>query len=304
MLLVVASTNGSIGIGEAMRTVKAGGSAVDAVEIGIRMVEDNAGDHGVGYGGYPNLLGEVELDAAIMDGRSLAAGAVGAMRGHRHPISVAREVMEKLPHVFLVGLGAERFAREMEFEPCDLLTEEARQAWAQLVADLSTEDLGPLAERTDLWKWVDSAEKRAKSRGTVDFIARDIRGDICAGVSTSGLRGKYPGRVGDSPIIGAGLYADNRYGAAACAGMGEMAIRACTAHSVVLYLRTGLSLAEAGRQAMADLHHLNLPYPMGLIAMDQNGDHAGFSNSEDRTYVYMTGDMNQPEEVPRILVRR
>jgi beta-aspartyl-peptidase (threonine type) len=224
------------------------------------------------------------------------------MRGHRHPISVARKVMEKLPHVFLVGSGAERFAREMGFERCDLVTEQTRQAWTQLVADLSPEDLGPLAERTDLWKWVSLAERRERARGTVDFIARDIRGDICAGVSTSGLRGKYPGRVGDSPIIGAGLYADNRHGAAACAGMGEMAIRACTAHSVVFYLRMGLSLAEAGRQAMEDLHHLNLPYPMGLIAMDRNGGHGGFSNTEDRSYIYMTGDMNEPEEMSRTLV--
>jgi beta-aspartyl-peptidase (threonine type) len=136
----------------------------------------------------------------------------------------------------------------------------------------------------------------------VDFIAQDVDGDVCAGVSTSGLRGKYPGRVGDSPIIGAGLYADNRYGAVACAGVGEMAMRTCTAHSVVAYMSMGLSLREAGRRAMVDLHHLALPRPMGFIVVDRNGHHAGFSNIEGRTYVYMTGDMDEPKEVPRTLI--
>jgi beta-aspartyl-peptidase (threonine type) len=302
MLLVVASTNGSVGIGQAMCTLQGGGSAVDAVEIGIRTVEDNASDHGVGFGGYPNLLGEVELDAAIIDGRTLEAGAVGAMRGFRHPISVARRVMEQLPHVFLVGPGAERFAGEMGFESCDLLTAEAHQSYLQLMSDLSTEDLGPMAQRRDLWRWTSFTEEHERSRGTVDFIAQDAAGDICAGVSTSGLRGKYPGRVGDSPIIGAGLYADNRYGAAACVGMGEMAIRACTAHSAVVYLRMGLSLSDAGQKAMEDLDHLDLPYPMGLIVMDPNGGHAGFSNAENRTYIYMTGDMDEPAVMPRTLI--
>ena len=302
-MIIVASTNGLIGIEESMHVLRAGGSVVDAVEIGIRRVEDNPDDHGVGYGGYPNLLGQVELDAGIMGGRTLAAGAVGAMQGYRHPISVAREVMEKLPHVFLVGPGAECFAREMDFEPCDLLTEEARQTLAQRLADLSPEDLGPLAERSDLWKWVSLAERHARSRGTVDFIAQDSHGDICVGVSTSGLLGKYPGRVGDSPIIGAGLYADNRYGAAACVGMGEMAIRACTSHSVVFYLKMGLSLVEAGWQAIKDLDDLKITRPMSIIVMDQHGAHAGFSNQEDRTYIYMTGDMDEPEEVVRTYVK-
>jgi beta-aspartyl-peptidase (threonine type) len=303
MLLVVASTNGSVGIRQAMCTLKGGGSAVDAVEIGVRSVEDNATDHGVGFGGYPNLLGEVELDAAIVDGRTLDAGAVGAMRGYRHSISVARRIMERLPHVFLVGPGAERFAREMGFTPCDLLTDEAHQSHLQLVEDLSTEELGPMAQRSDLWRWASLIEERERSRGTVVFLAQDVHGDICAGVSTSGLRGKYPGRVGDSPVIGAGLYADNRYGAAACVGMGEMAIRTCTAHSVVVYLRMGLSLDDAGRQAMEDLHYLDLPYPMGLIVMDPDGGHAGFSNHEHRTYIYMTGDMDEPAEIPRTFIR-
>ena len=305
-MIVVASTNGIVGIKESMRLLEAGGSAVDAVEAGIRLVEANADDHSVGYSGYPNLLGQVELDASIMDGRDLAAGAVGAVQGYRHPISVARKVMENLPHVFLVGQGAGRFAAEMGFERCDLLTEEAREAWEQrLRADMSEETLKQLAERPDLWKWVEITADPNRAKGTVNFIAQDSQGNICAGASTSGWAWKYPGRLGDSPIIGAGIYADNRCGAAACTGMGEMAIRASTARSVVLYLKIGMSLAEAGRQAMEDLNDLGGRYlsRMNFIALDQDGHHAGFSNAEDGSYIYVTDGMDEPEEVQRTYVR-
>lgn len=305
-MIVVASTNGIVGIKESMRLLEAGGSAVDAVEAGIRLVEANADEHSVGYSGYPNLLGQVELDASIMDGRDLAAGAVGAVQGYRHPISVARKVMENLPHVFLVGRGAGRFAAEMGFEQCDLLTKEAREVWEQrLRADMSEEAMKQLAERSDLWKWVEIATDPERAKGTVNFIARDSQGNICAGASTSGWACKYPGRLGDSPIVGAGIYADNRCGAAACTGMGEMAIRASTARSVVLYLKIGMSLAEAGRQAMEDLNDLGGHYlsRMSFIALDQDGHHAGFSNAEERSYIYVTDGMDEPEEVQRTYVR-
>ena len=305
-MIVVASTNGMVGIKESMRVLKSGGSAVDAVEAGIRLVEANSDDHGVGYGGYPNLLGQVELDASLMDGSDLASGAVGAMQGYKHPISVARKVMENLPHVFLVGGGAGRFAAEMGFERCDLLTGEAHRVWeGRLRADLSEEAVSQLAERLDLWKVVEIATDPERAKGTVNFIAQDAQGHICAGASTSGWAWKYPGRLGDTPVIGAGVYADDRYGAAACTGMGEMAIRAGTARSVVLYLKMGLSLAEAGRQAMADLNALGGRYlsRMNIIALDRDGRWAGFSNAEGRTYVYMMGDMDEPAEVGRTYVQ-
>ena len=305
-MIVVASKNGIVGIKESMRVLEAGGSAVDAVEAGIRLVEANPDDHTVGYSGYPNLLGQVELDASIMDGCNLAAGAVGAMQGYKHPVSVARKVMDNLPHVFLVGRGAERFAAEMGFERCNLLTKEARQVWEErLRADMSKEALNRLAERSDLWKWVEIATDPERAKGTVNLLARDAQGNICAGASTSGWAWKYPGRLGDSPIIGAGIYADNRYGAAACTGMGEMAIRASTARCVVLYLKMGLSLAQAGRQAMEDLNDLGGRYlsRMSFIAMDQDGHCAGFSNAEGKTLIWMTENMDEPEEMPRTHVR-
>lgn len=304
-MIVVASSNGKVGIAAAMAVLRNGGSAIDAVEAGIRLVESNPQDDTVGLGGIPNLLGEVELDASIMDGRTLAAGAVAAVRGYEHPISIARKVMEELPHVLLVGSGAERFAAEMGFERRELLTQETRMVWKEQLRKVMPETvLEDLREEPALHQWVKRVRESRQAGGTVNFLAQDADGNICAGVSTSGQGWKYPGRVGDSPLIGAGIYADNRYGAAACTGLGEMAILACTAHSVILYLKMGLSLEEAGRQAMEDLHFLAAPYhgPLNIVALDKNGRHAAFSNREERTYIYMTEEMDEPEELPRIVV--
>ena len=304
-MIVVASTNGITGIRESMRVLRTGGSALDAVEAGIRLVEADPDEHSVGYGGYPNLLGEVELDAAIMEGTELTTGAVGAMRGYTYAISVARQVMEKLPHVFLVAQGAERFAAEMGFEHRDQLTEDARTVWQQrLPSEVSGEAVHHLDERTDIWQLVQIATDPERTHGTVNFLAQDDRGNICAGVSTSGWACKYPGRLGDSPVIGAGLYADSRYGAAACTGMGEMAIRAATAHSVVFYLKMGATLEEAGLRAMVDLEDLGGRFlaRMSFIALDREGRHAGFSNDEDDTYIGMTAEMDEPAEFPRTYV--
>jgi beta-aspartyl-peptidase (threonine type) len=305
-MIVVASKNGMVGIEESMHVLRAGGSAVDAVEAGIRLVEENPDDHTVGFGGYPNLIGQVEVDAAIMDGRDLAAGAVGAMQGYVNAISVARCVMDRLPHVFLVGEGAARYAAEVGFERRDLLTEEARQVWERrLREDHPGEDLDRMAERSDLSRWLEIAADPERAKGTVNFIARDRQGNVCAGVSTSGWAWKYPGRLGDSPIVGAGLYADNRDGSAACTGMGEMAIRAGTARSLVLYLQMGLSLDKAGRKAMEDLNALGGRYlaVMSFIAVDREGRHAGLSNTPGRTYIYQTDQMDEPVERPREFVR-
>jgi len=304
-MIVVASSNGKVGISAAMRVLRNGGSAIDAVEAGIRLVESNPQDKTVGLGGIPNLLGEVELDASIMDGQILAAGAVGALQGYEHPISIARKVMEELPHVLLVGSGAERFAAEMGFDRRELLTEEAKEVWEERLHKAIPETmLANLKEEPALRQWVKRVRESPWAGGTVNFLAQDADGNICAGVSTSGQGWKYPGRVGDSPLIGAGNYADNRYGAAACTGLGEMAILAGTARSVVLYLKMGLPLEEAGRQAMKDLHALASLYPgtMNIVALDKDGRHAAFSNREEAVYIYMTGETDEPEELPRVLV--
>ncbi|MCB8978924.1 MAG: N(4)-(beta-N-acetylglucosaminyl)-L-asparaginase [Ardenticatenaceae bacterium] len=305
-MIVVASSNGRIGIEAAAQILRQGGTAVDAVEAGIRLVEANPEDHTVGYNGYPNILGEVELDASIMNGRTLESGAVGALKGYLHAITVARQVMDKLPHVLLVGDGASRFAAEMGNPPQpEMLLPETRTTWAdRLRPDMNDADIAQIASRTDLAHWVELATDPERAKGTVNFIAQDRDGNICTGVSTSGWAWKYPGRLGDSPIIGAGNYADNRYGAAACTGMGEMAIRASTAHSLVFYLKMGLSLAEASERAMTDLCDLGGRFisVMNLIAIDKDGNHAGYSSDNGRTYIYQTPDMAECEELPRIVV--
>ncbi len=304
-MIVVASANGRVGIKAAIEVMKKGGSPIDAVEAGIRLVESNLEDHSVGKGGLPNLAGEVELDASIMDGDTLAAGAVGAVHGFEHPISIARRVMEELPHVFLVGPGAERFAKEMGFEPTDLLTPEAKEIWARGFVD---SDFYSAPERVRylerMRKLAAMAKDPEKAHGTVNFIALDDHGHMACGVSTSGWAWKYPGRLGDSPVIGAGNYCDSRYGGAACTGRGEMAIRAATAHSVVMYLKAGLGIQEAGIRAMNDLEDLVDEYfgGMNIVALDRHGEPAAFSDNPNATFVYMTGDMDEPVEKPRTYV--
>ncbi len=304
-LTVISSSNGAIGLVAALDVLRRGGSALDAVETGIRIVESNGDDHSVGYGGYPNIVGEVELDAALMEGKDLCSGAVAALKHYEHPISVARKVMERLPHVFLVGEGAERFAGEMGFHQRDLLIPEALATWRnRLEADLPIED-GKLArDLPDLWRWVEITTDPEHTRGTTNFIALDRKGTLAAGVSTSGWAWKYPGRVGDSPIVGAGLYADNRYGAATCTGTGEMAIRACTAHSIISYLKFGLSLVEAGQRAMQDLNDLGGRFLSGMnfIAMNPDGQHCGFSNRTETFYSYITESMATPSTAQRTVV--
>ncbi len=311
-MLIIASHNGAIGIHQAMAALKGGGSALDAVETGTRLVEANPDEHSVGYNGYPNILGELELDASIMHGRTLDSGAVAAMRGFPYAISVARQVLErKLPHVLLAGEGAERFAREIGAEERDeMLTDAVRQAWSKGLAPtrlserLLAQALPDLPEDAPLLGLVKLATDPERVAGTVNFIAIDSSGDIGSGVSTSGWAWKYPGRIGDSPIIGAGNYADNRYGACACTGMGEMAIRAGTARSVVLYLQMGMTLEAAAHTAMRDLRDLGGDYigGMNLIALDRHGEHIGLSSEAGRKYIVQTGDMAQHAERQRGLV--
>lgn len=305
-MVLVGSVNARVGFSEGMEILRAGGSALDAVEATIRAVESNPNDHSVGYGGLPNILGEVELDASIMDGRTLETGAVCAVHNFEHVISIARAVMERLPHVLLAGPGAERFAKELGFEPRDLLTPEAKAIFEGKVESRRPhyETLRDLVLHASKDPEIAASEK--DYHGTVNVIAVDKSGNIASGVSTSGWAWKYPGRVGDSPIIGAGNYADNRYGACACTGYGEMAQRSNTAHSIVLYMKMGMTLHDACREAMQDLRHLSLPFSAGLnlIAIDTHANHAGYRTETGRgvTYIFQTEEMAQYETQKRIVV--
>ena len=305
-MIVVSSINGKLGLPAAMKVMKEGGTAVDAVETGTRLVELNTKDHSVGLGGLPNVLGEVRLDAAIMDGKTLGAGAVGSVRSYIHVISLARKVMEESPHVFLVGDGAERFAREMAVESADLLTKEAKDRWREGLSKRFPElDVSELADRDDLTGLVRRPQRTYGRLGTGraprngEFLAQDREGNLASAVSTSGWLWGYPGRLGDSPVVCAGSYADNRWGAAASTGTGEVVLRTAGARSIVLYMKMGMDLEGALKEALSDLRDLDDPYTdhIAMIALDRTGHHAGYAHRPDEHYAVMSAEMEAPEEM-------
>ena len=308
--IVVGSANARVGMQAAVEILRGGGSAIDAACAAARMVEDNLEDSGVGTGGIPNILGKVELDASVMNGTTLDAGAVGAVKNYPHPIDIARMVMETTPHVMLVGEGAELFARTHGFAPSELLTEQAERIWRErldqgkeLSNNVYEDQYGLFMSAVRDWTKLLHEE----IYGTTNIIARDLKGDIACAVTTSGWGFKWPGRLGDSPIIGAGNYADTRYGAAACTGRGEMAIKAASAHSVVMYLKFGQSLDEALTSAMKDLRDQQDKYAeranvMNIVAMDAEGNVNAASTSDQSMYVMQTVEMDDYELKPRLCV--
>jgi beta-aspartyl-peptidase (threonine type) len=295
--------------------LRRGANAADVAEQIARDVEDDPNEHTVGYSGYPNILGEVELDASFMDGATLKAGAVAALKGFRHPISVARQVMERLPHVLLVGDGAARFADEIGAERRDMLSDFAREAWQNRLKRLEIGDwrsgdgisnLQSLISSpgVDLIDLTNRALSYREGHDTMNVIVRDMTGNICTAVSTSGIAWKYPGRVGDSPVIGAGNYCDNRYGAAACMGVGEVAIRMSAAARVVLLMRSGLSLRDAGMEVVRDMqpiigestakNHMQRADWVRILVMDAKGNTGGFATRPGLSYKIQTAGQTQP----------
>lgn len=306
--IIIASHNGAFALPQAMELLKSGGSAVDAVVLGCSLVEANPEDHTVGFSGLPNLLGEVELDASVMDGRGLRAGSIGALKGYQDAAKLAQRVMESLPHVLISGDGPMRLAEEFGLEKKNLLTPEAEEIWKSRLSDAEDRDASYLTRIRELVTETAQDPEIAEQtgtgeppHGTVNFIAMDSHGDIATGVSTSGWAWKYPGRMGDSPVIGAGNYADNRWGAAACTGRGEMAQRCVTAHSVVTFMRFGMSLDEALQQAMRDLDALDDPFAseMNILAMDKDGNPGAASSNPDKEFAVMTAGMSDAELRPR-----
>lgn len=232
-----------------------GGNALDAVEQGIWVAEADPANSSVGFNGIPNRDGVVQLDAAIMWGPGHRAGSVAALEGILHPISVARKIMEVTPHVMLVGEGAFAFAHSQGFPVQDLMTEESRKRWGE---------------------WRVKQALPPETHDTIGMVALDQHGDIAAGCSTSGYGYKLPGRVGDSPIIGSGLYADNDIGGAAATGLGEDIMRYCASFAVVERMRQGLSPEEA---CVAVLRWMYEKDPkkgsvsIGIVALNKAGEY-------------------------------
>jgi isoaspartyl peptidase/L-asparaginase-like protein (Ntn-hydrolase superfamily) len=308
---MIASEGGEVGLAAGMSLLRAGGSALDAVEAAVRVVESNEADHHVGVGGLPNLLGEVELDASIMDGATRRAGAVAVVTGFPHPISIARAVCDLLPqHLLLVGPGAERFADEVGIERGPTLTDEASRIWRDGLSAAGIEaaeaKMGPgeSAYRRRAAELVASMSPPGGVSGTVNVLARDTAGNLASGVSTSGYPWKYPGRVSDSAIIGAGNYCDNRVGAAACTGRGELTIRATTARSVLRALSAGAGPARACAEALAETLDLPDEFRTSLeaLCLTPDGRHGGASTGGRASYCVMTADDESFRIEPRRLV--
>lgn len=252
---------------EAWRVLRKKGRALDAVEQGVRIIESDVSNQTVGLGGLPDREGKVTLDASIMDEKG-NAGSVCFLQHIEHPISVARKVMEDTPHVMLAGAGALQFALEQGFRKIDLLTEEAQ-------------------EKYQLWKEESKYQPiiNIENHDTIGMLALDARGDLSGACTTSGLAYKMHGRVGDSPIIGAGLYVDNEVGAATATGMGEAVMKTCGTFLVVELMRQGYTPQEACKEAVMrvvrkqDYSH----FQIGFLALDKLGNigayaiHSGFT---------------------------
>jgi isoaspartyl peptidase/L-asparaginase-like protein (Ntn-hydrolase superfamily) len=231
---------------------------LDALEAGVNVVENDPKVMSVGYGGLPNEDGVVQLDAAIMDGRTHKVGSVAAIERIKNPISVARKVMERTEHVLLVGAGANAFAKKLGFVEQELLTAESRAAWQKAKASF--------------WKTLPE-----EHHDTVCCIGMDARGDLATAVSTSGLPWKLAGRVGDSPIIGAGSYVDNEVGGACATGVGELTMRTCASFAIVERMRSGMEPTAACTVVLNQILKIapevrtNTKMQLAFIALDKRG---------------------------------
>ncbi len=259
--VVIASRNGLAATALAMELIEAGSDTLDAVVEAVAIVEADPEDTSVGYGGLPNALGVVQLDASVMHGPTRGAGAVGALEGFKHPAQVARAVMQYTDHVFLVGSGAGQFARDMGFAEEDLLTDRARRAWLGWRARLNSEDDYLTPEQSDEgiegFGLLDAWEGKRRY-GTINCCAVNAGGELSGVTTTSGLAFKVPGRVGDSPIIGAGLYVDNDVGAAGSTGRGEAVIKSCGSMLIVELMRLGKAPKDACLEALQRIVYLTV----------------------------------------------
>jgi L-asparaginase len=299
MKMLLANAEAWPGFETTVDLLKQGGASIDAMVSGIAKVEREAKVRSVGYGGWPNMLGEMEFDAGVMDGTSRDVGAVGAVPATLPVSALAHEVMKHLPHVMLTGAGARRFATERGFAVDDVLHPDSKRVWwERLQKEMSPAQLAAFPDIA-LAPLSNTITDPERVRDTTVFLGQDAGDNIGVVTSTSGWAWKYPGRLGDSPIPGAGFYADSRYGAAACTHTGEMTMRCGTSRSIVLAMRLGYTLDDAIKLAVAELSELKTGFLAGVVihAIDAKGNHqvVNYRCDEEIRYWYWDERMAAPE---------
>ncbi|MFY9528243.1 MAG: N(4)-(beta-N-acetylglucosaminyl)-L-asparaginase [Candidatus Acidiferrales bacterium] len=314
--LIISSANGLHHLDDGMGLLKSGGDTLDAVLAVATKAEDDPNDDSVGYGGLPNEDGEVELDASVMHGPTRRAGAVGSLQKIKNPSLVAKAVMEKTNHLFLVGAGALRFAIDEGFQPMNLLTDHSRLAWLAWKASTTQnwrpgldspewkEKISLLLDTPERMAWREHIEQVVlyPPTGTINCLAVNEKGDISGTTTTSGLAWKIAGRVGDSPIIGAGLYVDNDVGAAGSTGRGEENIKISGGHTIIELMRQGKSPTNACLEALHRVVRNYEPFKSRLktfhllfYALNKDGQHGSASlwaktlNGHPRQYAVHDG---------------
>lgn len=280
--LVVCTWNFMNASAKAWEVLETGGSALDAVEQGVMVEEADVTNQTVGKGGRPDRDGKVTLDACIMD-KDGNCGSVVHMQHITHAVSVARKVMEETPHIILAGKGAEQFAREQGFRMEELLTDTSRKEYEQ-------------------WKKTSRYETpiNIENHDTIGMLAIDNKGDLAGACSTSGMAYKMAGRVGDSPIIGAGLYVDNQVGAATATGVGEEVIRTVGSFLIVELMRQGKPPQEACEEGVRRIMERNRgrkDFQIGFLAIDRNGRTGGYCVHPGFTYREYGPDGHRNREV-------
>ena len=286
----------------AWEVLKNGGKALDAVEAGVKIPEASGANQSVGYGGLPDRDGKVTLDACIMDDQ-YNCGSVMCLENILHPISVARLVMEKTPHVILVGEGAQQFALANGFKIHNLLTPKSEHDWKEWLKNSNYKPQKNI-ENILYNKKTDPMPGGLKNHDTIGMLAMDAAGNLSGACTTSGMAYKMHGRVGDSPVIGAGLYVDNEIGAATATGVGEEVIRIVGAHLIVELMRQGFSPEAACKEGVERIIKRNpakaKDIQVGFLAMNKKGEFGSYCLQKGFTYAVHNKEEDKMYTAPSI----
>jgi len=311
--VAVSSRNGMAATSKAMELMKKGTDPLDAAVAGVNIVENDPEDISVGYGGLPNEKGVVELDSSVMHGPTHNGGAVAALRNIKNPSKVAKLVMERTGHALLAGQGALDFARAHGFAEGNLLTERSRKIWLHRKEQLSKQDYWYPPKSEELEEDIRPA---VEAHGTINCCTMNGNGDLAGVTTTSGFFYKIPGRVGDSPIIGAGLYVDNDVGAAGSTGLGEANILTCGSNMVVEFMRDGHSPEESCLRALKRVADKAKYWPgraddqgrpafqLNFYAVSKKGEYAGASMWSGRQFAVHDGTSNKLKDSAFLFKRK